>query len=731
MIPVQVNNSNYLVNPNLSIIESCKFIGIILPRFCYHEKLSVAANCRMCLVEIDKISKPITACSAFFLANAIVYTNTPLLKKARENVIEALLLNHPLDCPICDQAGECDLQDQVTQFGSSQSRIYAQKKQVTSNKNCGPVVKTIMTRCIHCTRCIRFSTEIAGVEILGTLNRGGSTEIGTYITKLFHSEISGNVIDLCPVGALTANFYSFELRPWELYAVQTIDLSDSFGSNIYIYYNGFENKTVENSTVVKSFFDLYNEPNFQTRSVARVLPKINEDINGNWISDRARFSFDSLKQNRLHKEIQPLEYSKKLALSNIKQSINSFEILTKFSAAFFIDENVDLETLTVLTKLKQKHSKVGLFSVDKPINLFNYHVFWSFDKVSRLNSNVRYCFLFASNIKTESIILSTKLKSKSLNNQINFIGMGLFSNQNSFSISFINLTLYNIFNFIEGKDSNYSKSVISNISSVFCFGESFISRSNSSYSLILNELQLRYPNSIFYQVNKKSNTSSFNFTNIRQLTNRSLERFTNKFFYNLDLNLQINTLLSRLYYKPINKKQSAIIYWFNSHNPMENIFFENIHLIPSLASIESVGTYINLEERPQKNCQLSVHFKSPLKDFLYSNTHLKSLSFSSSSKIKELCFVIPYHSGYISMANEFPDFIFISEFVENHKLFKYIKKNFSQLLIMTPPKTFGISFRYPFKSAVIDVYTLNSYLKNSPRMRECSRELRKISNNFY
>jgi NADH dehydrogenase (ubiquinone) Fe-S protein 1 len=268
MLSIQVNNYSYSVKPNLSIIEACKYIGIILPRFCYHEKLTVAASCRMCVVEIERLPKPVTACSADILSNIVIFTDTPFLQKARENILEALLLNHPLDCPICDQAGECDLQDQVKVFGSFYSRFYRINKLTVEDKYCGPLIKTIMTRCIMCTRCVRFGSEIAGVDYLGTLNRGGASEIGGYISKLFNSEVSGNVIDLCPVGALTANSYAFKARPWELRTVDSIDVLDNLGSSIYL--------------------------NFKESEIVRVLPKVNEDINEGWISDKTRFSYDAI-----------------------------------------------------------------------------------------------------------------------------------------------------------------------------------------------------------------------------------------------------------------------------------------------------------------------------------------------------------------------------------------------------------------------------------------------------
>ena len=271
MIKIKINNSEFFVKKNISVLEACKYVGITVPRFCYHETLSVAGNCRMCLVEIadGRTPKPVSSCTfPVAMEGMQVFTDTPLVKKARENVVEALLLNHPLDCPICDQGGECDLQDQTKTWGSDYSRFFFNKRGV-EDKNCGPLIKTIMTRCIHCTRCVRFGTEIAGVDYMGTLNRGTSTEIGSYVSKMFNSEISGNVIDLCPVGALTSKPYAFKARPWELRSNESVDITDSTGSNTYV--------------------------NFKETEVVRVLPKNNSEINESIISDKTRFSYDALK----------------------------------------------------------------------------------------------------------------------------------------------------------------------------------------------------------------------------------------------------------------------------------------------------------------------------------------------------------------------------------------------------------------------------------------------------
>eukprot|EP01116_Phalansterium_solitarium_P025401 TRINITY_DN9700_c0_g1_i1.p1 TRINITY_DN9700_c0_g1~~TRINITY_DN9700_c0_g1_i1.p1 ORF type:complete len:302 (-),score=49.60 TRINITY_DN9700_c0_g1_i1:695-1600(-) len=207
-IELEINDKKVKVDPGITILQACATAGIEIPRFCYHERLSIAGNCRMCLVEVHKTPKPIASCAMPVMPGMKVYTDTLMVKKAREGVIEFLLANHPLDCPICDQGGECDLQDQTMVFGSDRGRFYETKRAV-QDKDLGPLVKTLMTRCIHCTRCIRFATEVAGVPSLGTTGRGNATEVGTYIQNLVESELSGNVIDLCPVGALTGRAYQF------------------------------------------------------------------------------------------------------------------------------------------------------------------------------------------------------------------------------------------------------------------------------------------------------------------------------------------------------------------------------------------------------------------------------------------------------------------------------------------------------------------------------------------
>ena len=229
MMKLIVDGKEVEVPPEYTLLQACEAAGAEIPRFCYHERLSIAGNCRMCLVEQEKAPKPIASCAMPVMDNMVIKTNTPMVQKARKGVMEFLLINHPLDCPICDQGGECDLQDQAVGFGGDSSR-YPEHKRAVKDKELGPLVKTTMTRCIHCTRCIRFITEVAGVPELGATSRGEHMEVGTYVEKALSSELSGNIIDLCPVGALTSKPYAFVARPWELQKTDSIDVLDAVGT---------------------------------------------------------------------------------------------------------------------------------------------------------------------------------------------------------------------------------------------------------------------------------------------------------------------------------------------------------------------------------------------------------------------------------------------------------------------------------------------------------------------
>ena len=290
------------VEDGTTLMHACEAVGSEIPRFCYHERLSIAGNCRMCLVEVQGSPKPIASCA--MLVNdlppnrdgspKIVSTNTALVKKAREGVMEFLLINHPLDCPICDQGGECDLQDQAMAFGIGGSR-YQENKRAVEEKNIGPLIKTVMTRCIHCTRCVRYMTEVAGVEELGLISRGEDAEITTYLENGIMSEMSANAVDLCPVGALTHRPWAFNARPWEMAGTETIDVMDAVGSAIRVDTRG--------------------------GAVMRILPRNNDAVNEEWISDKTRHVADGLKTQRLDSpyvrkngRLEPASWDEALAL---------------------------------------------------------------------------------------------------------------------------------------------------------------------------------------------------------------------------------------------------------------------------------------------------------------------------------------------------------------------------------------------------------------------------------
>ncbi len=273
MPKVKVDGVEIEVPQGATVLQACELAGKEIPRFCYHERLSIAGNCRMCLVEVKPgPPKPQASCALPAADNQEIFTTTPMVKAAREGVMEFLLINHPLDCPICDQGGECDLQDQSMAYGKGHSR-YDENKRAVTEKYMGPIVKTVMTRCIQCTRCVRFAEEVAGVEEIGAIYRGENMQITSYLEHAVTSELSGNVVDLCPVGALTSKPYAFEARPWELKKTLAIDVMDAVGTNIRLDSRG--------------------------RQVLRCVPRINDEVNEEWASDKTRHAIDGLVRRRL------------------------------------------------------------------------------------------------------------------------------------------------------------------------------------------------------------------------------------------------------------------------------------------------------------------------------------------------------------------------------------------------------------------------------------------------
>ena len=386
MQKLTIDGKEIEIDDGLTVMQACESAGIEIPHFCFHERLKIAGNCRMCLVDIEKSPKPVASCAMPASEGMVIHTNTARVLKAREGVMEFLLINHPLDCPICDQGGECDLQDQAFKYGKGKSR-YSEDKRSVKDKNLGPLVETHMTRCIHCTRCIRFSTDVAGIPEMGALGRGEHMEIVSYLERTLTSELSGNVIDLCPVGALNSKPYAFTARSWELEATESIDVMDAVGSNIRIDSRGLE--------------------------VMRILPKLNEDINEEWLSDKARFSYDGLKNQRLDrpylkKNGKFQEASWESAISAINTKFNSLK--DKSAIAAIAGTTSPCETMFLLKNLL---SKLG--SVMYTANQFGY----GFDLSSRGNylfnttiagiEKADVCLLIGANPRQVAPVLNARI----------------------------------------------------------------------------------------------------------------------------------------------------------------------------------------------------------------------------------------------------------------------------------------------------------------------------------
>ena len=388
MAKLTIDGREIDVENGITVLQACEEAGVEIPRFCYHERLSIAGNCRMCLVEMEKAPKPIASCSMPVADGMVIRTNTEMVKKARNGVMEFLLINHPLDCPICDQGGECDLQDQAMAYGFDHSR-FAENKRAVSDKYLGPLVETHMTRCIHCTRCIRFSTEVAGVEVLGATGRGENMEVGTYVEAAISSELSANIIDLCPVGALTSKPYAFEARPWELTKTESIDVLDAVGSNIRIDSRG--------------------------REVMRILPMLNEEVNEEWISDKTRYACDGLARQRLDKpyvkkdgKLRPVSWNEALAaIAERMQDLDGDKL------AAIAGDLCDAEAMTALKGLI---SSMGSTNVDCRQNgaklQAGLRASYIFNTTIAGIERADACLIIGSNPRIEAPIINARLRKR-------------------------------------------------------------------------------------------------------------------------------------------------------------------------------------------------------------------------------------------------------------------------------------------------------------------------------
>ena len=573
MPTITIDDKKVEFENGMTVMQACELAGAEIPRFCYHEKLSIAGNCRMCLVEMEKgPPKPVASCAMPAGDGMVIKTDSEMVKKARKGVMEFLLINHPLDCPICDQGGECDLQDQALHYGFDKSR-YEENKRAVKNKHMGPLVSTIMTRCIHCTRCVRFSTEVAGVDDLGLLGRGENAEITTYLEKTIDSELSGNVIDLCPVGALTSKPYSFKSRPWELTKTETFDVFDGVGSSIRVDTRG--------------------------KQVLRVLPRINEDTNEEWISDKTRFAIDGLSRQRLDKvyikEGDKLKASDwNSALNKIKDEINK---RGKDKTISLSGKFTDAETI-IASKLFSQGLGSDLFDC----RFDNAQIIHGENESYKFNSSIQEVekadaiLLVGSNPRWEASVLNARIRKAFIDNncKVGLIGPSLDLN---YSYDKISESLDELNNILD-KKSKFSEVLFNAKNPLIIVGTSAINTNEGSSVLkICAEIAKKLPNF----------SESFNPLNI---LNQDISRvgslelgFVNKIFdedlekklkEEIALNKPVVFLLGLDEIHPRSLEGSFVVYC--GHHGDVNAQHANI-ILPTPAYTEKSSTFMNIEGR--------------------------------------------------------------------------------------------------------------------------------------
>ena len=573
MPTITIDDKKVEFENGMTVMQACELAGAEIPRFCYHEKLSIAGNCRMCLVEMEKgPPKPVASCAMPAGDGMVIKTDSEMVKKARKGVMEFLLINHPLDCPICDQGGECDLQDQALHYGFDKSR-YEENKRAVKNKHMGPLVSTIMTRCIHCTRCVRFSTEVAGVDDLGLLGRGENAEITTYLEKTIDSELSGNVIDLCPVGALTSKPYSFKSRPWELTKTETFDVFDGIGSSIRVDTRG--------------------------KQVLRVLPRINEDTNEEWISDKTRFAIDGLSRQRLDKVYIKENY--KLNVSDWDSALNKIKDEIKIRGK---DKTITLSGKFTYaeTIISSKLFSKGLGSDLYDCRFDNAQIIHGENESYKFNSSIQEVenadaiLLVGSNPRWEASVLNARIRKAFIDNncQVGLIGPALDLN---YAYEEISVSLNGLNEILDNK-SEFSKILFNAKNPIIIVGTSAINTSEGSSVLkTCAEIARKLPNY----------SESFNPLNI---LNQDISRvgslelgFVNKVFdgnfekklkEEIALNKPVVFLLGLDEINPKSLEGSFVVYL--GHHGDVNAQHANI-ILPSPAYTEKSSTFMNIEGR--------------------------------------------------------------------------------------------------------------------------------------
>ncbi len=630
MPKIIINGKEIEFEKGMTVLQACELADVEIPRFCYHEKLSIAGNCRMCLVELEKSPKPIASCAMPAAEGMNIKTNTHLVEKARKGVMEFLLANHPLDCPVCDQGGECDLQDQSMYYGVDKSRFIENKRQV-KEKYMGPLIKTQMTRCIHCTRCVRFATEVAGVPEIGAIGRGENMEITTYLEKAMESELSANVIDLCPVGALTSKPYAFEARPWELKKTESIDVMDAVGSNIRI--------------------DTYNW------EVKRILPRLNNDINEEWISDKTRYSCDGLLKQRL--DVPYIKKDNKLQKSNWDEAItllaDKIQSINPNEIGGHIGDMVSMENALSFKKL---------FAILKSKNLeFREKKFYinSSEKINYIfNSSIKgieesdLILLIGSNPRHEATMLNARIRKTFVKKRIPIFSIG-DPGELTYDYTVIGNTTDDLKKILDN-EHEFSKKLSSSNKPIIIIGESALELESGKY--IVEEVKnfLKHNNFISKEWNAfnflAQNASTVGLIDLKVLSKEDEEK--NSFFEKLNKNRF--KLLYLLGSDNLDiKKDNEFIVYQGSHGDRGAEIADLV--LPSAAFTEQNGLFENLEGRVQESKKASYPIGEALEDWKIFNLILKKFGkFDDLSKFdslrKEVLNLIPN----FTKLNELPNF---------------------------------------------------------------------------
>ena len=592
MLKLKVNNIEVEIEEGLTVLQACEKAEVEIPRFCYHEKLSIAGNCRMCLVEIEKSPKLVASCAMPATEGMNIKTNTSLVEKARKGVMEFLLVNHPLDCPVCDQGGECDLQDQSMFYGVDKSRYNENKRQVPE-KNMGPLIKTQMTRCIHCTRCIRFATEVAGVPELGAIGRGEDMEITTYLEQSMQSELSANVIDLCPVGALTSKPYVFEARPWELKKTETIDVMDAVGSNIRVDTYGWE--------------------------VKRILPRINEDINDEWISDKTRYACDGLLNQRL--DTPYIKHNGKFEKASWDEVFNiiksKIKNTDKEKICGITGDLINMETLYIFKEFFNKTLGSTNIESRKDHTYINPNKRENYLFNSTINGieETDFILLIGSNPRYEATILNARIRKSYLQNKTKIISLNNVGDL-TYPYESLNNEIENIKEIIEDKHEisnliKYAKKPL------IIFGQSALKSKSGKY--IFESIK-----SFLHKNNKISDDwNSLNVISENSSTVGSFdlglfktENGSNEVLINLENHkFEIVYLLGQDSLKF--KKQGEFIIYQGSHGDNGAEIADII--LPGAAYTEQNGYFTNLEGKLQKAYKASYPPGEAKEDWLIIN----------------------------------------------------------------------------------------------------------------